>query len=201
MRLVAKHQKSEPLEYTEKGLLDFVGWLDRELEDAISARQPQEAVWRDNLRQYEGIPKLPVRNIPIENAPNIEVTLGAIATDAVYAQAIDTIFTVSPILTVRPVSGDDHPERIMRAKALQEHVNWGAANEWGLRIAADESILDDVKLGTGAYYVPFTEHVQKTKTAKVTRRGPAILTVPIEDFFVPGGSYDDLQRTRWLAIR
>jgi hypothetical protein len=201
MRLVTKHAKSQPLAYTVDRLDDFVRWWDRELEDAISSRQPQEAVWRDNLRQYDGVPVRAVRNIPYENASNIEVTLGAIATDAVYAQAIDTIFTVSPIVTTRPISGDQFPERVQRAKALQDHIGWGVANEWGLRSAADESILDDVKLGTGVYYVPFVEDVRKTKSMTVKQRGPRILSVPIEDAFVPGGSYEDQQRTRWLALR
>lgn len=201
MRLVTKKQRAEPLEYTEERLGEFVRWLDRELEDAISSRQPQESVWRDDLRQYDGVPRQAVRNIPIENAPNIEVTLGAIATDAVYAQAIDTITTVSPIVTVRAVSADDFPERIDRAKALQAHVNWGAANEWGLREALDETVLDDVKLGTGVYYIPFVESIVKTKSRTVTRRGPRIFSIPVEDAFVPGGSYEDQQRSRWVALR
>lgn len=197
MRLVTKSPRAESLDYTAEGVDGFRAYIDREIEDALSARQPQEAVWRETLRQYEGIPRSPMRNVPIENAPNIEITLGAIAVEVVYAQAIDLIFTVSPIITVRAVQ----PEKMQAAKALQRYVNWGAANEWDIRNAADESILDNVKMGTGIYHIPYTEEIVKTRTQRVTSRGPKALTVPIEDFLVPGGAYADCQKTRWVAHR
>jgi len=201
VRLVAKHRTVPKLEYTEAGLAAMVAYFDREVEDAVSARNPQEGVWREVLRQYDAVPRTPVRNVPIENAPNIEVPLGAIATDSVYAQIIDLIFNIQPILTVRAVSADDFPDRRMRAEALQEHINWGVANEWGLRAAADETILDDVKLGTGIFHIPFVESIRKTRVETVTSRGPAIRPFPVEDFFVPGGAYGDLQTAKWCAGR
>lgn len=197
MRIVTTHKQVEPLVATADGADRFRAFVDREIEDAISARQPQEAVWRDALRQYDGVPKNPVRNTPVENAPNIEVTLGAIATDAVYAQAIDLIFNISPIVTARAVS----PDLVNSVKALQRYINWGAANEWNLRPAAEETTLDDVKLGTGVYFVPFTEELRKTRTQRIIARGPRVQTVPVEDFLVPGGSYSDLQTAKWVAYR
>ncbi len=116
MRTVTIHQRAADLVATDEGRERFRAYVDRELEDAISARQPQEAVWRDDMRQYDGVPKNPVRNVPIENAPNIEVTLGAIATDAVYAQAVDLIFNVSPWVTARSVG----PELVNTVKALHQ---------------------------------------------------------------------------------
>lgn len=182
----------------------FTAWLDREVEDAHSARNPQEQVWRESLRQYDANPRTPVRNVPIENAPNIEVPVGAIATDEVYAQIIDLIFNIQPIVTCRPVGVAEAADMKLRrdqATALQEHINWGVANEWGVRQAAEESILDNVKLGTGIYYVPFVEDIRKTRDRTVTQRGPRVMTWPVEDFFVPGGSYGDLQATKWCAFR
>ncbi|WP_460918268.1 hypothetical protein, partial [Staphylococcus aureus] len=62
-----------------------------------------EFLWRELLRLYDGVPKNPVRNTPIEHAPNIEVTLGAIATDAIYAQTLDLVTNISPLITCRAV--------------------------------------------------------------------------------------------------
>lgn len=204
MRLVELHLEAPKLDATPEQHEAFRAWLDREVEDAHSARNPQEQVWRESLRQYDANPRVAVRNVPIENAPNIEVPVGAIATDEVYAQIIDLIFNIQPIVTCRPVGVAETPEMAVRreqAVALQEHINWGVANEWGVRQAAEESILDDVKLGTGIYYVPFVEDIRKTRDRTVTQRGPRVLTHPVEDFFVPGGSYGDLQRTKWCAFR
>ena len=201
MRIVTTRLSAEPLELDEAQLIAFGAWLFPEIEDAVSARYPQDVRWREALRQYDAVPLKPVRNIPIENAPNIEVPVGATLTESVYAQVLDLIFNIQPVVTVRPVGAEDHPERKAMATALQQHVNWGAANEWNLRAAAEEAILDDVKLGTGVLYTPFVESIRKGRNQKVVQRGPRIMVVPVEDFFVPGGAYGDLQETRWAAVR
>lgn len=201
MRIITTHLNAEALEPDEAQLTAFSAWLFPEIEDAVSARYPQDVRWREALRQYDAIPLKPVRNIPIENAPNIEIPVGATLTESVYAQVLDLIFNIQPVVTVRPVGAEDHPERKAMATALQQHVNWGAANEWNLRAAAEEAILDDVKLGTGVLYSPFTESVRKGRNQKVVQRGPRIMVIPVEDFFIPGGAYGDLQEARWCAHR
>jgi len=60
----------------ERRTAEIGKWLSSEIEDARSARSPQEAEWRECIRQYEAIPKQAQRNVPIENAPNVEVPLG-----------------------------------------------------------------------------------------------------------------------------
>src|SRR3990172_3914790 len=198
MRLVERHPRQVDLDISEERKGALHAYLLEEVEAALAARNPQEAVWRENLRLYEGIPKNIVRNIPVENAPNTEITLGAIAADAIYAQVIDLVFTVVPTLTVRAVHGRTS---LQAAKALQAFINWGAANEWALRSAIEQSVLDDVQLGTGSLYIPFVEHQKKTKVKKITSRAPRILTHPIEDLILPGGAADDLQVARWVGLR
>lgn len=200
MRIIEKHPAVAPLQKTVEGLSRLREFLDVEIEDALSSRNAQEMAWREALRLYEGVPKNPVRNTPVENAPNIEVTLGAIAADEIYAQAIDLMFQVSPIITVRAVPGDGKA-RVPAAKILQDFANWGIVNEWGLRAAADHALLDDVQLGTGFYYIPFIEQRKKTRVYTATARSPMICSQPVEDLLVPGGSYGQLQLTRWMALR
>jgi len=172
-------------------------WLYDELEDAISARAQLESVWRDCVRMYEGTPKMEVRNVPIENAPNYTVPVGAMACDAIYAQSVDLIWQVAPVITVRAVNTD----LISASKGLQKFINWGAANEWGLRNAIDHALLDNIQLGTSVIYTPWINRVRKTKTSELSHVGPQLYTVPIQDFLVPGGSAADLQDARWCAMR
>ena len=197
MRLVEQIVGGELLKPKAERLAALTEWLTSEIEDALSARQTQETVWREMLRLYEGVPKNPVRNVPIENAPNLVITLCAIASDAIYAQALDLIYTASPTVTVR-ATNEDYTEH---AKALQPFVTWGTANEWGLRQSSEHMLLDDVQLGTGVYFVPFVENKKKTKVNRVVNRGSKILSVPPEDFLVPGGADADLQTARWCALR
>lgn len=172
-------------------------WLVVEVEDAISARLAQEKMWMEVLRRYEGVPKNPVRNVPIENAPNIEVTLGAIATDSIFAQAVDLIYNVSPLVTVRATNAAYKEHQ----KAMQRWVEYVATSECGLRAESEHSLLDDVQLGTGIYYVPWVERRKKTDIIETIERGPKIFAVPPEDFIVPGGSKGNPQDMRWCALR
>jgi len=200
VRLVEKHPTANAATFVADAaqVEKFGAWLTREIEDALSARNPQESVWRERLRGYEGVPKNPVRKVPVENAPNIEVTLGAIAVDSIYSQSLDLMFTVAPVLTARGANGTVDPKAV---SGIQRLIDWGIKSEWALRPAAEHSVLDNVQLGTGAYYIPFVEHKKKTKTKKVTSRAPRILTHPIEDVLVPGGAHGDLQTERWCALR
>ncbi len=173
-------------------------WLTIDTEDAIAARTQLDSLWVDLLRQYDGRPRLARRDVPIPNAPNTEIPLGAIAADAIYSQSIDVTFQVSPTVTVRPLQGRWVPN----AKGLQRWVNWGVANEWGLRPAADHAFLDNTQLGTAVYYVPWVEKRKKFLTgSRMIRNAPHIRTIPVEDFFVPGGAPQSLHDARWVAYR
>lgn len=201
MRLTEIVPEVSKLKISEDQAVKLLAWVNREMEDGLSARYPQEQAWLDNLRQYGQVPLTPVRNIPVENSPNYEVPLGAEFTDSMYAQILDLIFNIQPVLTVKPVEADGYPERKDAADALQRHVNWGVGNEWDLRTAANETLLDDVKLGTGVFYIPFVEAKKKTRVSTVTQRGPLIQTLSVEDFIMPGGDYGNIQRARWCAMR
>ena len=202
-RYINVHSKKKPIEMSDEARGEFEGFLTREIEDAISSRHSLESTWRTLMRMYEGIPKNPARNFPVENAPNIEITLGAIASDALYAAIVDLVFTTSPLVTVRGVPKmKEDKEYASGVKAFQRWINWVAANEAHIREAADDAILDNVQLGTGALYTPWTEEVRNTRVSKVINRGPRIWAIPIEDCLIPGGSKThDIDQLPWIGIR
>jgi len=208
MRLIERLPADEaikPLRPSKERQLALRSWLISEVEDAFSSLQPQHTLYTELLKVYEGVPDRRVRNIPFENAPNVVVTLAAIASDAIYAQAIDLIFSINPTLTVRVIGTSDQDqrdERVKIGKAMQRFVNMVVNRRNGrLRAAADHTILDDVQLGTGVFYIPWIDAVKKTDISRIKFRGPMVFSHPIEDFIVPGGSNDDLQLTRWMALR
>ena len=172
-------------------------WLNAEIEDALMARGATENRWKAALRQYNAVPKNPQRNIPIENAPNIQITLGAIGTDSIYAQIVDLIWNVSPLITVRATNA----KYTQHAKAFQRWSEYVATNELDLRNQSDHSILDDVLMGTGAFYIPWVEEVKKTNVLETTWQGPRAYSMPPEDVIVPGGSAASPQDTRWIGLR
>lgn len=178
-------------------------WLSLEMHDAMGIRKVLENHWRDLLRMYESVPKNPVRNYPVENAPNYEVCLGAIAVDALYAQVVDLIFTVTPLVTCRPVPHMKNDKLANdTAKALQKWVNWMAKEELKLEECKDSALLDGIKLGSMLLYTPWIENVKKTKVHKVTSAHPQTYAWPPEDVITPmGANYTSLQNLRWLGLR
>lgn len=197
MKTITKFDKVQKLNLTEEQKNKLKDFITNELELALSSRSPQDQLWRESLRLYEGVPKVAVKNTPIENAPNTEITLGAIATDTIYAQAIDLIFSISPLLTVRPTN----KANVDAAKGIQKFANYVATNEAGIRDSSDDAIFDDVQLGTGIFYIPWTEKIRKTKISEIQKRGPRVFSIPPEDFITPGGATRDIQEMQWVSAR
>ena len=201
-RFLEKHQHKQVLQVSPTKVQELAEWISLEIDDAISSRKFMEANWRECLKMYEAVPPLETRDVPIENAPNIEVTIGAIAADTIYAQAVDVIFNTTPLLTVRPKPNFvDDKATIKGAKALQRFVNHMASlQEVDLRVAVETAILDDVQLGTGCLYVPWVEKTKKTKTAKIISRGPRIRAMAPEDVIVPGGTRQQIDEMPFFGL-
>jgi hypothetical protein len=197
-----KHQTKQNLDVSSERLSDFISYLSNEVDDANSSRKFLEAAWRECHLRYEGIPRLDTRDVPVENAPNIEVTIGAIAADTIYAQAIDLIFSVTPLVTVRPKPKFLKDEEMLKdSKALQTFINHlGTSPEVDLRNAAEDALLDDVQLGTGVLYTPWVVKEKKTKTAKILSQGPRVRAVAIEDVIVPGGTWQTIDEMPFFGI-
>lgn len=197
-RYLTRHPKeAKPIERTDQRDGRLVEYLVSELEAGYSARRPQDMAWMEGMRQYAGIPRTPVRNQPIPNAPNIEFPLGAIISDSLYAQATDTLFNASPILTVR----ENDKQWTEHAKDMQKFVNWMAANEIGLRFAVDTAAQDDIQHGTGVLYCPYVTEERTTGRHEVLYSSPRLFPIAPQDFLVPGGSRGDHQQDPWMSLR
>lgn len=171
-------------------------WCEREITDALSSRYAYDRTMQENMRLYEGVPKKEFLRFPYEGAPNLEFNISGIAVDTIYAQGLDLIFSMTPIVNAQATNSAFTEFEY----AIQRLINHGTNTDFGLREAADHTILDDVKHGTGVYYVPYTERVKVTDVARITERGPRIRSWPVEDFLVPGGT-EELHGADWVGLR
>lgn len=193
--------KRESLNPSPEQLADLEQYITDTIEDALSARRNWDRQMKENLRLYEAIPSNPVKNFPVDNAPNIEIPLGAIAADSVIAMASDLIRNSNPLLTVRPRVKDAPEEAVEEAKVLQEFANWVGEKEAHIHTAGNDAINDDVILGTGWMYIPWVERVKHTKSARILSRGPVIRSVPPEDVIVYNSPTGDHQDAKLFALR
>lgn len=193
-------ERDPRLNLTDQRIGRAQDFLNGEIEDAYSARQAEEKSWEESLRQYHARPKEAVKDIPVENAPNVEVPLVGTACDALYAMVLDLIFSLRPTLTASSAAFDDE-QLIEVAKCAQDFGNWGERNEWRLRDAMEHACLDVIQLGTGVLFIPHLVYRRQTDIARMVDQGPRILSVPLEDFLMPSGSYNDVQEMPWVAHR
>lgn len=150
------------------------------------------------LNSYIGQSPADPRWTPYKEAPVIEVTIGAMCVDAVYAQALGLIFGAKPPIMCRPVK----EEFEKTADALQRFIDLQTDTEsWNFDPGVREGILDQVKLGNVVWYVPFTKTVRITDVNKRTAFGPKIYSLPLEDFIIPANSTKDIQSARFCTAR
>lgn len=197
MRRVAKPQKSKPIKQTEEILRKAQTFCIENVMSGMSHRSGLEASWKEVHRLYEGKPEHAVQNFPYPNAPNIEVSIIGIAVDAIYAQAIDLVFAVNPVLSVRSSTAGAEKGSM----ALQHFIDVMAEAELNLRPSSREVVFDCVKLGTGFFYVPWVDRLIVRDVQEVTQSGPMAIAVPPDDLYLPPDCDIDLDRARWLAYR
>lgn len=160
-----------------------------------SARQGIEQEWQDDLRQYNGIPATTERNVPIDQAPNLEITLGAVAVDGIFANWIELVTQSNQFVTVVPRKKYEE-----YADALQDLVDWGCREAFNVEAAINIAPFDCIQLGSMALYIPWSEKIRKTDIVKVIDRGPRIIPIAIEDFHLPEGSTGDVQNAPWVEM-
>ena len=174
-----------------------------ELEDGLSSRKNLEAQWRRCISMYNAVPKRVSRDVPVEGAPNIEMAVAADASDQIYSQAVDLIFSISPLLSARPkpkYKGDEEAQSLAQdIQAFAQNIT--SSDMPNFRPAIEDGILDDVQIGTGLYYTPWVETKKKTRSSRMIFQGPQTYSIDPADCVIPGGSRCSIQEVPFKAVR
>jgi hypothetical protein len=172
--------------------------LQNKHKSALQARAGWENICRQCIRMYQGTPDENNRWRPFENAPVIEVTIGAMACDTVISQAEDLIFQVKPPLTIRSRKGEFDDA----AEAVQDLVNHGVESGfWNFEAGVKEALIDQVQMGTVVGYIPYTKTVRKTDVREVVTFGPKIYCLAPEDFIIPANATKNVQSCEFATMR
>jgi len=195
VRTITKLASVERLRRTAEGDQALERYIKTEVESYISGLAPLYMRWQEYLRMYRGIPNERFSRDPIP-IMNIEVTLGAIATDTLTAQAADMLEGVQPLVTVRGSAGHEDT-----AAAFQTLVNHLAIDPFTNFVEARKDfLLDWGILGTGLFYTTWQEEVKQTGVEEIVDWGPRIYAPAPEDLVLPSGSGPDIQVTRMVGF-
>lgn len=186
----------KPLPDLDAATLTSLGeWCTQSRLRSDNARNAIERDCMADLRQYSGIPAVAERNLPIDGAPNIEITIGALCVETIYASFIELVTQAPQLVTVIPRKGFEDG-----TDAFQDFIDWGCRESFNVEQAINVGPFECVQLGTMAYYIPYVEKIRYTDTAKIIDRGPRIIPLVFEDFHLPEGSQGDIQTDPWVEM-
>ena len=66
-KFITRHKSKQVLGITEQKMYELAMWIFNEFEDASVFNRQREKMIKECLRMYEGVPRLEVRDTPVEN--------------------------------------------------------------------------------------------------------------------------------------
>lgn len=195
-----------PLNLTLSEEASLADWLDQELSESLSAHYALEEQLDKWQKAYDGEPASPRKDFPWPNACNIVIPLIGIAVDSIVARIVNTLFSVTPFWSIRPLN----KEVELIAKPTEGFLEWSRSNEFNIYKEVRLWTPEVVKFGWGYIKCPWeVKTVQEFILGDNGQPVPIINTlrrpnphwVPIRDIVTQVGIEDELEQAEWLAHR
>lgn len=201
MRTLTRHptQLEDVTRWRDERKQQLANYLYEEIHAVESATTQLHSAWSEFDRIYSTIPRATARDVPYINASNRVSPQAAEKADDIYSQTLNAVTAINPIITVRATNAN--PEYIDAAKAIQRRTDLGVNSDaWNAMPALKEMLKDTIKKGTGILLTHWVDTIKKTKRLRITHRSSCINAIPIENVYVPAGSFSDVQQLRWIAV-
>ncbi len=165
--------------------------LGRRLDYISDSRAEQETNWQKWRRAMEATPETSIRTFPWVGACNVEVPLIAITGNAIIARLYNTLFSVSPLWSVKAWSGEYEP----MAEAVQSFMEvMQGPREMDMEQFLRDVVQEAVYMGVGRCEVPhqtwshtirhYDEQYKIVEKDITVFDGVKPWFIPIEDMFV-----------------
>jgi len=194
-----------PVPLTEVELKKLEQYLWNQLEEGYEEHLELEARLREWNRAYDGDPRERRRTFPWPGAANIEIPVIGIAVDSIAARLLNTIYSVEPFWTVRPLRKE--VDKI--AKPTEHYLDWSRKVEYNLYKQTKTWCIEVIKHGWG--WLKFGWEVYSVHDWVVGSNGepeprtyvvrrPSVYHVLNMDMITQPGVEDDLV-SEWLCHR
>jgi hypothetical protein len=191
---------------TEADIARIVDYTEEELNESLAVHQQKEEridKWQD---AYDGRPERKRKDFPWPGACNVVIPLIGIAVDSIVARLVNTLFSVEPFWSIRPIQkAMEQP-----AKPLEDFHEWSRQNEFNMYAETRKWVPEVVKFGWGYIKVPWTVQTQRvfeidqfgepTPKDRVLRY-PNPQHIPLRDMVTQAGIEDEINQAEWLAQR
>lgn len=189
--------------FTEVELKKLESYLSAQLGEALDEHTERINRLNEWDRAYLGDPKEAKRMFPWPGAANIEVPIIGMAVDSIVARQVNTIFSMDPLWTIRPLN----KETDAIAKPLEHHLNWSRQVEFNMYRTTRSWVSELTKYGWAwlkicweVYTVPrmvTNEYGEAIRQDTVVRR-PNVYHILCRDVIKQAGIEDD-EQAEWMA--
>jgi len=194
-----------PVPLTESDIRVLADYLDNELEEGLRLHVEREDRLTKWQKAYDGEPASPKKDFPWPGACNVVIPLIGIAVDSIVARIVNTLFSVEPFWTVRPL----RPEMERFAKPVESFLEWSRQSEYNMYREVRRWAPEVVKFGWGYLKVPWDMHT--IREFSHGEAGPELMEslirrpnphhVLLRDVIPQAGVEDELEQAEWLAQR
>lgn len=190
---------------TEGDLTRIVDYLDNELGESLAAHKLKEEKITSWQNAYDGIPERKRKDFPWAGACNVVIPLIGIAVDSIVARLVNTIFSVDPFWSMRPLRKGVE----QATKPLEDFMEWSRQAEYNMYAETRKWVPEVVKFGWGYLKVPWRIYTERTFDLEdnvpvprdIVRRHPDPHHVPLRDIVTQVGIEDEINQAEWLAHR
>ncbi len=167
----------------------LIQFLDFEIDQCLLERDMLVQDWMQWQSDYWAKPESKEKNFPFKRAANVVIPMTAIAVEAVYARLINTLFSVKPFWSLKPLNEDWAKVAPVLEQWFDTEAN-GPLDVYGF---CRESLLELIKLGTGIGKSGFEKDVRKSITTingkelekiVTVRQGATLHYVPLANFLI-----------------
>ena len=194
-----------PVPLSEADIRHLADFFDLELEEALRSHQDREERLDKWQKAYDGEPATAKKDFPWPGACNVVIPLIGIAVDSIVARIVNTLFSVEPFWSVRPL----RPEVERLAKPVEGFLEWSRQNEFNMYNVVRRWIPEVVKFGWGYIKVPwelrtirsFRPGAEGPELVERTLRRPNPQHILLRDIVPQAGLEDELEQAEWLSQR
>lgn len=195
----------EAVPFTETDLKKVINKMEDELSESLGEHQERCDRLDQWQRAYDGEPHESKKNFPWPNAANLVVPLIGITTDSIVARIVNTIFSVEPFWTIRPL----RKEVDQIAKPCELYMDWSRKSEYNLYRAVRPFTIEVVKFGWG--WLKFGWEIFSTRDfvtgadaqvqerEEIVRR-PNVYHILNQDMITQAGVEDE-EQAEWVCHR
>lgn len=192
------------IELTEADRAYIHDFFQQELPEALAAHIEREARVAEWDRLYLAEPLTRRKAFPWDGAANLVIPLIASATDSILSRIVNTIFSVDPFWTVRPL----HKDLQTVAKPTEQFMEWSRNVEFPLYVPVKRWVNEVVKYGWGwlkprwdiqtkAYFEPTLDGAM---AKPIVIRRPVVDHVLVTDIVLQAGIEDE-EQAEFMAHR